>query len=202
MADSKVIRLKRVRLSFPRLFTPKSFKPGQDPRYEATFLLDPSNPEDAKSIAEIKAEGLAVCVARYGSRDKIPKGVKKCFGLEGIDPTTGESNKPYDGYEGMFFIGASNKKRPTVVNRNKAPLTEADGVIYAGCFVEATLTLWMYDNPAEPSHGKKLLGNLRAVRYIGPGEAFGVKPVDADEEFEALEDGTEDSGDAGDDIPW
>ena len=39
---SEVIKLKKVRLSFAKLFEPVSFRTGQSRRYEASFLLDPS----------------------------------------------------------------------------------------------------------------------------------------------------------------
>jgi hypothetical protein len=47
---SDIIKLKNVRLSFARLWKPKAFQEGQDPRFEATFLLDPSNAEHAATI--------------------------------------------------------------------------------------------------------------------------------------------------------
>ena len=35
--------------------------------------------------------------------------------------------------------------------------------------------------------GKRINANLRAVQFVKDGEAFGVKPVDAEDEFDVLE---------------
>lgn len=179
MPTSEVIKLKKSRLSFPNLFKAKSFEEGQDPRFEATFLLDPSNKSHAKIIKTIKSEAARIAKEKWG--DKIPKH-KKCFGL------TEDTDKEYDGYEGMFYIASNNKTRPTVVDRGRNPVAEEDGVIYAGCVVNGTVTLWTQDN----KWGKRINANLRGVQFDSEGEAFGVAPVDAEEEFDELEDSDDD----------
>lgn len=176
MATSEKIPLNNVRLSFPKLFKARAFKEDQEPRFEAAFLLDPSNKDHAKTIKLIKDTANALLVEHFGKT--VPKGIKTCFGL------SDETDKEYDGYEGMFWITSSNRQRPVVVNRDRTPLTEADGVIYAGCYVNANITLWVQDN----QYGKRINANLRSVQFVRDGEAFGVEPVDAEEEFEPLED--------------
>lgn len=180
MATSEVIHLKNVRLSFPRLFNAKAFRAGQDPRFEASFLLDPSNPEHAEAIKTIKRQAKIVATEEWGN--DIPKAVKKCYG-------SGDE-KDYDGYAGMFYIATSNKTRPSVVDRDRSPLTAEDGKPYAGCYVNATITVWSMDGTklGDSSWGKRINANLRAVQFVRDGEAFGVQPVDAEEEFEDLSD--------------
>lgn len=168
---------KPVRLSFPRLFEPKAFRPGQDPRFEATFLLDPSDKAHAEIIKSIKAEGSRIAMEHFNG--KLPKGLVTCWG----DGNT----KEYDGYAGMFYLSSSNKTRPTVVDRDRTPLTEADGKPYAGCYVIGTITLWVMDN----EFGKRINANLRAVQFVKAGDAFGAQPVEADSEFEPLDDDVE-----------
>lgn len=178
MADSEKITLKNVRLSFPRLFEPRAFEEGQKKRYEATFLLDPTDKEHAKTIKEIKKQ--AAKVAREKWPNGIPKRLPTNFGL------ADEEGLEYDGYEGMFYFRTARPgdSRPTVVNRDRTPLSAEDGVIYAGCYVNATVTIWAQDN----QFGKRLNGNLRAVQFVKDGEAFGAPPVDAEEEFDELPD--------------
>lgn len=182
MPTSEVIKLPNVRLSFPRLFKPKAFREGQEPRFEATFLLDPSDKTHAKVIQKIEETAQAILEEHFNG--KVPKSVVMCFG----DGDT----KDYDGYEGMFYVSTSNRTRPTVVDRDRTPLVEEDGKPYAGSFVNGSITLWVMDN----EFGKRVNANLRAVQFVRDGEAFGVKPVDADEEFDVLdsEDGTDDDG--------
>jgi hypothetical protein len=95
--------------------------------------------------------------------------------------------KSYDGYEGMFVIASNNRTRPTVVDRDLTPLVEEDGKPYSGCYVNGTITLWSQDN----QYGKRVNANLRAVQFVKDGDAFGVKPADAEDEFDVL-DGDDD----------
>jgi hypothetical protein len=192
---SEVIKLKSVRLSFPRLWVPKAFQEGQPPRFEATFLLDPSNAAHAALIKRVNSEAMRIAKLKWPNG--IPKGVKPCYGLADKDPVKSE----YDGYAGMWYIASNNKTRPTVVGRRREPLVEKDGKPYAGCYVNGSITLWAQDN----SFGKRINANFRAVQFDRDGEAFGVKPVDAEDEFDELEDGEapfDDEGGFDDDTPF
>lgn len=194
---SEPIPLKGARLSFARLYTPKAFQPGQDPRYEATYLLDPS---DAGQLACIKGVLSAAAALAKQVHGKVPYEIKKLAAKfipgQALDPKekpdgikTGFSDgddKSYDGYAGMFAIACHNKVRPTVVNRRLEPVAEGDaGAPYSGCYVNAKITLWAQDN----QYGKRINANLRSVQFLRDGTAFGIAPVDAEDEFEALEDG-------------
>jgi hypothetical protein len=179
------LSLKNVRLSFPKLFQAEAFQDGQTPRYQATFLLDADDPQVDTIKDAIKK------VAQGKWKDKAPKtvafnGGKSCAGL-GDD-----LDKVYDGYENAVYIRAGNTKRVTIVDRDLTPLVEEDGKPYAGCYVNATLSLWAQDN----QFGKRVNGSLRAVQFVKDGESFGAGPVDAASEFDALDDADSD------DIPW
>lgn len=185
---SEVIRLKGARLSFPRLWEPKSFREGQPARFEGSFLIDASSKAGQAQIAKILEEAEGVIKAKFNG--KIPKKLKFGFGYaDGDDFKIGNVSfhsepKEYDGYEGMFYISSANKTRPTVVDRDRSPLVAEDGKPYAGCYVNGTITLWAQDN----EYGQRVNANLRGVQFLKDGEAFGVKPVDADEEFDEIED--------------
>ena len=179
---SDVIKLQQVRLSFPQIWKPKSFEEGRDAQFQATFLLDPSDSEHAKSIKEIKRAAKKVLVEAFG---EVPAGFKRCFGLADKHP----KKKEYDGYKGMFYISCGNTNRPTLVDRKRRDLEESDGVLYAGCFVNSNITLWTFDHP---KGGQGLAANLRIIQFYNDGEAFGNAPAKADEELDDVD--IEDSG--------
>jgi hypothetical protein len=189
---SEVIKLARARLSFARLFTPKAFRQGQKERYEGTFLIDPSSKAGQAQIKNILSEATKIAKEKFNG--KIPKTLKFGFGYaDGSDFKLGDVNfhsepKEYDGYDGMFYLASANTTRPTVVDRGRTPLVEADGKPYSGCYVNGTVTLWAQDN----EFGQRINANLRGVQFYKDGEAFGVKPVDADEEFDDIEEEFED----------
>lgn len=184
------IKLKNVRLSFPDLFEPRAFKPGDKPKYKATFLV-PKGSEQAKAI-EAAIEAVA--------KEKWPGNGPKVKDWRKILPSIrGNSNKccwqdgdtkSYDGYEGMMAFSAGNLARPTLLDREKTVLTKDDGKPYAGCYVNAVLDLFAYDNS-----GDGISASLGGVQFVRDGEAFaGGRPAPAaafddlgvDEEEEAL----------------
>lgn len=102
------------------------------------------------------------------------------------------NTKDYDGYDDEHvYISSSSPRRPVVVDEKVRPVTEQDNKVYAGCYVNVTLRLWAQDN----DYGKRINAELLAVQFCADGEAFGVAPVDAEEEFEAIDgDGDGDGG--------
>jgi len=200
---SEVIRLENVRLSYPKLFTPEAFEEGKPKKFQATFLLDPSDPKHAAKIKEIKRAAAKLMHEAYGP-DFDRKAMKGyCFGNG--DNKKKEDGSVREGYEGMFYLSASNEKRTAVANRNGAAVLEGQPETpYGGCFVNGTITLWAQNHP---KGGKRINANLRGVQFVRDGEAFGAAPVSAEDEFEALEDNSpvDDAGDLDDfddDIPF
>ena len=175
------ITLKNVRLSFPDLFEPRPFKPGDVPKYKATLLV-PKGSDQAKAV-----DAAIAAVAK----EKWPKTWEKV--LASIKGNANKfcwqdgDTKTYDGYEGMMAFSAGNKARPTIIDRNKDPLTKDDGKPYAGCYVNATIRLWAQDN----QYGKRINAQLRAVQYVKDGAAFGEGSVDVNKEFAPLPDDEE-----------
>ena len=88
----------------------------------------------------------------------------------------------YDGYEGQWSIKASSTRRPTVIDRDKTPLTEDDEKIYAGCYVNAIVDFWVQDN----EFGKRVNANLFGIQFVKDGEEFGAGSVDVTDDFAEL----------------
>ena len=109
------------------------------------------------------------------SNVKIPAG-KSCL-------KDGDESE-YDSYENTMSFKAAANKRPTVINRDKTPLAEDDNVIYAGCYVNAIVDIWIQNN----GYGKRANANLYGVQFVKDGESFGAGPVDVSDEFEELEE--------------
>ena len=191
MTDS-IILLKNVRLAFPQLWTPKAMsgndgKPGK-PKYSATFLFAPDHP----SFAELKAVVLAVAKAKWADKaDAILKGLKAQDKLCYHD---GVTKSQYSGFEGNFFVSANSDNRPSVFDRTKTPLAEADGKPYAGCYVNASIDVWAQDSA---QWGKRINAQLRGVQFVRDGDAFAAGTAASEDEFEDL--GDQGDGESADD---
>lgn len=190
---SEKIKLYNVRLSFPVLTSPRAFAPGQQPKYQATFLLDPTDTSHAKMIKEIKSE--ANRIAKEHFKGKVPHGIKLCFGMAEDHPTKSQ----YAGYEDMFYIATSSTDAPVLADEQKRELDAADNKFYAGCYVNTIPTLWVQDN----QYGKRINANLRIVQFVRDGEAFSsYSPASIADELDVVETAdTEDEwDDAGDEL--
>lgn len=162
------IQLKNVRLSFPSVFHRAVFE-GTEGKYEATFLIDKEDVKTKKVIDD------AIAAAIAEAKIKVPSD-KRCL-------KDGDESE-YDGYEGNWSLKAANSKRPTVINRDKTPLTEEDEVVYAGCYVNAIVDFWVQNN----KYGKRVNANLYGIQFLKDGEPFGMGPVDVTDDFDDLDD--------------
>lgn len=173
MSNTK-FQLKNVRLSFPSLFKKAVFD-GVPSKYEATFLISVKDQASIINLVESKMDEFLI--GKFGSAAKIPKALKRtCF--------TDGNTKDYDGYEDHMAFKAGSNSRPTVIGRDKAPITEDDDIVYAGCYVNAIVDFWYSDHP---KGGKQCLANLLGVQFVREGESFSAAGGDCTDEFDEVE---------------
>jgi Protein of unknown function (DUF2815) len=185
---SESTKLLRVRLSFPDIWKPKAIKEDDVPKYAAAFLLDKKDHEEL--IGQIKGAIWGLAIEAFGGKEKAralldKKKLHVCL-HEG-------SEKDYDGYgEHNLYLTASSVRRPHVIDRDKSPLSEDDRKVYAGCYVNAAVRLWVQNN----EWGKRINAELLAVQFVADGEPFGAPPFNVEEEFEDLDAGKKKPGKA------
>ena len=167
------LQLKNVRLSFPSLFQKAEFD-GVATKFEATFLVDKTSQADIVKQVNTAIDNFLATKFPKGA----PKSIKRTVFTDG-------DTKDYDGYENQMAFKGSNKKRPTVINRDRTPIAEEDGVLYAGCYVNAIVDLWYSDHP---KGGKQVLGNIMGVQFVRDGDAFGADTTSDADDFDSLED--------------
>lgn len=208
MADEKKkvagrIKLEGVRLSFADIWRPKSLtrQDGTEspPKFSANFLI----PKDGKLTAIVGGKRMPIMQAL--KKTKIEAIAKKLGDEKAKTLKVKASNyavkdgdeENYDGYEGNYYLGSNNTKQPKLIGRDKRPLSESDGILYSGCYVNAIVTLWY--QPAGTKNGNAVphavYGSLEAIQFFEKGEAFGAAGVDVDEDFDDLTDDDDDLDD-------
>lgn len=173
------VQLENVRIAFcQHLFTPG----GEYNRCDAQFIFLPKHPAVKLIDAAIESAGKEKWKDKAPAiLAKIAKDGNSCYGKEDYLNKNGD---PYDGFEGAYHIGAWNKVRPLVIDRDKSPLVESDGRPYAGCYVNAQIDVWCQDN----NFGRRVNASLMGVQFLKDGDAFtGGRPADPDD-FEDLAD--------------
>jgi len=175
------VSLKRVRLAFPSVFTPSAFGDG-NPAYGGKLIIDPKSPNTEIIRNAIRESAKEMWGEKADQTVKKINDDKKSAWLEG--PYRNKDGDVYDGFEGMFTLSTrSEKLRPTALNRNKQPVTEADGVIYAGCYVDASVDIYAFDSP---KWGRRINAVLRGVRFVEAGDAFGGSSSASADDFDDL----------------
>lgn len=182
-----------VRLSFLRVYKPKAFRTGQNERYEATGLLDPSIKSHAELLKKVQAT----------AKDMVAKaGMEWSDFEEGLCWGNGNKGKKakYDGYKDRYWLSMSTQadSPPTVIDRGLNELkVDASGrepkIPYSGGFGILGFTLWLQDN----EFGRRINANFKVIQHIKDGPAFGVQQVDVSQHFQALEDSEAGAGDTG-----
>jgi hypothetical protein len=164
-----------ARLAFPSLFKMSKVgnTPGAPEKYSAALLI----PKDSAAVAAIVQAMKAAAQEKWGAKwentyNLIKEDGKLC--LQNGDKKADN----YDGFAGNYSINASSKNRPTVINRDKTPLNESDGVVYAGCYVNARVNFWAQVN----QYGKRINCELKGIQFVKDGDAFGSgAPASADD---------------------
>lgn len=176
-----LVRLKNVRLSFPHLFEPYAYEEGDEKRFSASFLIQKDDENENIDLMEQAIEAM-----------KKMNGVKK-LSADRICFRDGEDKEDTDGYgDEIMYVSCGSKRKVPVVDRDLSVLDEEDGKPYGGCYVNASVRLWFQDHK---KGGKRINAQMRAVQFIGDGEAFGDGGADVEEEFED-EDSDGGSGDS------
>lgn len=184
------ISIEGARLAFPNLFVAKAGQDGGEPSFSAALIIPPNHP----IIPKLKQLMGKVCKDKWGDKAQVIY-----VGLEKSDKLAlhdGATKAQYAGYEGNLFINARSKQRPTVVDRNKVPLSAEDGKPYAGCYVNALIELWAQDHK---QYGKRINAQLRGIQFVRDGDAFSAGTSASEDEFSDLGDQGGDlaSGDGG-----
>ena len=182
---SKKIMLRNVRLSYEHIFKAVAFEDGQEPKFSATFII----PKDHPDLPAVKKAFFEAGQESFPSdfTSVWPRGFT--CSLKDADKETNSMGEVLaeknESYKGCYILEANSTRRPLTLDRRKAQVTEEDGIIYSGCYVNASLAAAGY------TYGKVKKGvkaYLNGVQFVKDGERFGT---DASSDFDAL-DGEED----------
>ncbi len=173
------IKLQNVRIAFPQLFEAKTVNGEGEPAFSAAFLFAPDHP----AVAELEKAFEIVGKEKWGA--KWPQIKKEITAKDRLAMHDGDTKADYAGFEGNMFLSSRNKTRPLVIDRDKSPLTAADGRPYAGCYVHASIELWCQDN----NYGKRINASLRGVQFYKDGDAFAGGGSASEDEFDDIEEG-------------
>ena len=172
------ILLRDVRLGYGHGLWTKSKPPKADAsakeKYRIALILHAEHPQ----LAEVRKAIAGEMEAKFGAKwqavlKAAEAGQKSCL----RDGNT----KDGEGFEDNWFISANSETRPTVFDRNRAPVTADDGIVYSGCYVNASIDIYAFNNVAKGNSA-----GLRGVQFLRKGDAFGAGAPADESEFDEL----------------
>lgn len=183
-----VVVLKNVRLGFPKLWKAEAATADATPKFGASLIIEAGTADEK---ANLKACEAAVSyVAKKTWADKAERIVgaieRKRKSFRDGDGETNEEGETWDGFSGAMIVSAKNNKRPQILNRDKTPLAEEDGVVYSGCYVDAVVSF--YTTSKKEQGGNGIFASLEIVRFRKDGDAFGAGKLNVDDYLDDVED--------------
>lgn len=194
MSEASRVMLLGARLAFPVLDEPEQYQGQGKPRYSAVLLIEPESDNYKKAMAAMRA----AAVDKWGEAkaDAAVKGLMATGKTALYDGDT-KADK-YDGFEGMFAISAHSQAGapPRLLDGQKNELPRNTGMIYPGCYVNASVEFWPQD---KPGYGKRINAQLRGVQFAKDGDSFSASRPASSDEFGVVEGAAADNSDFGDD---
>lgn len=171
MSSTKIVTGK-ARLSYVNLLTPRAQEEGKEPKYSVCLLIPKS---DAKTVAAIKQ---AIEAAKEAGKPtwggKVPPGLK-------VPLRDGDTERDTAEYKGHWFLNASSKRKPQVVDANVQPILDSNEV-YSGMFARVSINFYAYNQAGN----RGIAAGLGNVQKIADGEALGGAASRAEDEFSAV----------------
>lgn len=166
----------KVRLSYAHLFEPHAIE-GNEPKYSVSVIIPKTETETLKAIKEAVAEAKEQGKTKWGG--KVPPALKTPL-------RDGDEERPDDeAYKNCYFLNASSKNKPGIVDKSVQPVLDATEV-YSGCYARLTLNFY----PFSASGNKGVAAGLGNVQKLEDGEPLGgfTRAEDDFDSVEAAED--------------
>lgn len=153
--------LKNVRLSFPFLFKPdvQTGDDGKETKAYRTSLLLPKSTH--RPVAEKLARIIKAMIEEEFGKG-VTLGSDKKFLKDGDQGDT-------EDHKGHWVISVRESRRPTLVDRDRTPVTDEDEKLYAGAWVNVVIRPWAQNGKSmkkKTKFGKRINCAFDIVQFV------------------------------------
>jgi hypothetical protein len=176
--------LKNVRLSYPFLFKPDVGQndAGKETKSFRVTLLLPKKTHKPVAL-KLKAVIDKMVADEYGKDAKI--GSDKKFMRDG---DAGD----VDDHKGHWVVSVRESRRPTLVDRDRTPITEEDEKLQAGEWANVVIRPWAQNGKSSKkknSYGKRINCGFDIVQFVDTDELLaGASRPDVDDVLDELDE--------------
>ncbi len=168
----------KVRFSYVHISEPHAIE-GNEPKYSISVIVDKNDIKTLTAMKEATGEAKENGKSKWGG--KIPPNLKTPL-------RDGDIERPDDpAYAGCYFLNASSKMKPGVVDASAHPIMDIASEVYSGCYGRLTLNFYAYN----AAGNKGIACGLGNVQKLEDGEPLGGF-TRAEDDFEAVETAQED----------
>ncbi len=177
MENQTTVVTGKVRFCYVNVFEPTAMNDGEDPKYNICILIPK---DDTKTVNKIKA---AIEAAKQAGKAKLADKNGKIPSSIKIPLRDGDEDRSDDeAFAGMYFINASSRRKPGIVDKNLDPIMDK-GEFYSGCYGRASLGFYAYNvqskgiaaglnNLQKLEDGESLMGGSSAENDFGGDNAW------------------------------
>lgn len=179
MPNTKVVTGK-VRFSYANIFKSRSFDTNQEEKFSLCVLIPKSDKATLKKIQNAIDAAKEIGKQKWGG--KVPGNLKTPL-RDGDVERADEAEE----YTGVYFLNASSKIKPGIVDSNLNEILEPTEV-YSGCYGRVSLNFY----PFNSNGNKGIAVGLQNVQKLADGEPLGLARASAENDFGDFEDDDED----------
>jgi len=174
--STKVITGK-VRFSYLHVWEPQAIEGGSEKRYSVSLIIPKSDKTTLTKIGEAIEAAKEAGKSKFGG--KIPGNLK-------LPLRDGDLERPEDdAYEGAYFLNATSKTKPGIVDKDTQPIIDQDE-LYSGCYGRVSINFYAFNT----NGNKGVACGLNNLQKLADGESLGGRST-AESDFgdaEEIED--------------
>lgn len=182
-----------VRLNHAKLWKPDHYNndPSTKKRYDANFMVEHDSATHTQILGAIDAAAVAVWGAKAQTILDMCRADKMKYCYQDGDKKLTKDGDSIDSLAGYFILGAHRAEKlgpPRLLSDRLVALSEADGVLYDGCYVNAKIEIW---GQPKGTGAPGIRCSFSKIQFAKDGDRLsggGVNTPD-DEDFDVIETG-------------
>lgn len=147
-----------VRLSYANIWTPKAMEGQTELKYSTAIII---SKDDKATIDKINKVVNDLCAGvKAKNKGKLPPKFK-------LPLRDGDEEKDDENYANCFFLNASSKNKPGIVDRELNEIIEKEEV-YSGCYCKVAINFYAFDK----NGNRGIAAGLNNIMKVKDGEAL------------------------------
>ena len=170
--STKVITGLETRLSYANVWEAVSVN-GEEPKYSVSVMIPKSDKKTIEAIKAAMEEAIMSNLDKFGGTTPDISKIKL--------PLRDGDEKNDERYAGYYYVNASSKTAPQIVDRNVQPILDRNEV-YSGVYARVSINFYAFNSKGN----KGVAASLCNIQKVKDGESFSSRTT-AEDDFDVIE---------------